>query len=274
MLGDTAVAVHPDDPRYQALVGKIVELPLTGRTIPIVADDYVDMQFGSGAVKVTPAHDPNDFEIGKRHDLPLINILNPDDTLNDNVPEAYRGLKVKEARAQGRRGHQAGGAVRQGGEAPPRGGALLPLPLGHRALPVRPVVRAHAPAGRQGPGRLGARGGALLPEEVGEHLRPLAAQHPRLVHLPPAVVGAPHPGLVLRRLRPDDRGPGGPDGLRPLRQHGHPPGPGRAGHLVLLLALALLHPGLAGGHRGPAGLLSRPRCWSPPTRSSSSGWRA
>jgi valyl-tRNA synthetase len=99
MLGDAAVAVHPDDPRYRALVGKIVELPLTGRQIPIVADAYVDMQFGSGAVKVTPAHDPNDYEIGKRHNLPQINILNPDDTLNGNVPERYRGLKVKQARA-------------------------------------------------------------------------------------------------------------------------------------------------------------------------------
>ncbi len=98
MLGDAAVAVHPDDPRYSALVGKMVDLPLTGRQIPIVADAYVDMQFGSGAVKVTPAHDPNDYEIGRRHGLPQINILNPDDTLNASVPEAYRGLAVKQAR--------------------------------------------------------------------------------------------------------------------------------------------------------------------------------
>ena len=100
MLGDTAVAVHPDDPRYQKLVGKQVELPLTGRQIPIVADSYVDMQFGSGAVKVTPGHDANDYEIGLRHDLARINILNPDDTLNDNVPPPYRGLKVEAARAR------------------------------------------------------------------------------------------------------------------------------------------------------------------------------
>jgi valyl-tRNA synthetase len=98
MLGDAAVAVHPDDLRYSALVGKMVDLPLTGRQIPIVADAYVDMQFGSGAVKVTPAHDPNDYELGRRHGLPQINILNPDDTLNANVPEAYRGLAVKQAR--------------------------------------------------------------------------------------------------------------------------------------------------------------------------------
>jgi valyl-tRNA synthetase len=98
MLGDTALAVHPDDKRYKNLVGKQALLPLTERMLPIVADTYVDMEFGSGVVKVTPAHDPNDYEIGKRHNLPRINILNPDNTLNNNVPERYRGLKVAEAR--------------------------------------------------------------------------------------------------------------------------------------------------------------------------------
>jgi valyl-tRNA synthetase len=98
MLGDTALAVHPDDKRYKDLVGRQAALPLTDRILPIVADTYVDMEFGSGVVKVTPAHDPNDYDIGKRHNLPRINILNPDNTLNNNVPEAYRGLKVLEAR--------------------------------------------------------------------------------------------------------------------------------------------------------------------------------
>ncbi len=98
MLGDTAVAVHPEDERYKDLIGKTVDLPLTGRKIPIIADSYVDREFGSGAVKVTPAHDPNDYEMGIRHKLEQINILNPDGTLNDNVPEKYRGMKVEEAR--------------------------------------------------------------------------------------------------------------------------------------------------------------------------------
>ncbi len=98
MLGDTAVAVHPDDERYKTLVGKNVRLPLTNRLIPIIADEHSDPEKGSGAVKITPAHDFNDFEVGKRHDLPLINILNGDATLNDNVPEAYRGLDRFEAR--------------------------------------------------------------------------------------------------------------------------------------------------------------------------------
>jgi valyl-tRNA synthetase len=92
MLGDTAVAVHPDDERYRALVGKMVRLPIVGRLIPIVADAYADPEKGSGAVKITPAHDFNDYQVGKRHNLPLINILDPFAKLNDAVPEAYRGL--------------------------------------------------------------------------------------------------------------------------------------------------------------------------------------
>jgi valyl-tRNA synthetase len=98
MLGDTAVAVHPDDPRYRDLIGKNLRLPLANRLISIVADEHSDPEKGTGAVKITPAHDFDDFEVGKRHDLPLINILNRDGTLNDAVPEAYRGLDRFEAR--------------------------------------------------------------------------------------------------------------------------------------------------------------------------------
>jgi valyl-tRNA synthetase len=98
LLGDTAVAVNPDDERYLDLVGKELELPLTGRSIPIIADEYVDMEFGSGCVKITPAHDFNDYEIGKRHQLPIINVLDPNASLNENAPEAYRGLDRFEAR--------------------------------------------------------------------------------------------------------------------------------------------------------------------------------
>ena len=98
LFGDTAVAVHPEDPRYTALQGKFVRLALTDKIIPVVADTYVERGFGTGVVKITPAHDPNDWEVGKRHDLPIVNILNPDGTLNENVPEKYRGLSTKEAR--------------------------------------------------------------------------------------------------------------------------------------------------------------------------------
>ena len=98
LLGDTAVAVHPDDDRYRHLVGQKLELPLTGRMIPIIADDYVDSEFGSGCVKITPAHDFNDYDIGKRHDLDMINVLDVDARLNENAPEAYRGMDRFEAR--------------------------------------------------------------------------------------------------------------------------------------------------------------------------------
>src|SRR5947207_4086028 len=98
MLGDAAVAVHPDDARYRHLTGKQVRLPLAGRLIPIIADAYVDPAFGSGCLKITPAHDFNDYEIGQRHHLPLINIFTPRATLADTVPERFRGLERFEAR--------------------------------------------------------------------------------------------------------------------------------------------------------------------------------
>ena len=97
MLGDTAIAVHPDDERYQDIIGKNVILPLVGREIPIMADYFVDKEFGTGAVKITPAHDPNDFEVGKRHNLPEINIMNDDATINENGGK-YAGMDRYEAR--------------------------------------------------------------------------------------------------------------------------------------------------------------------------------
>jgi valyl-tRNA synthetase len=99
LLGDTAVAVNPDDERYTDIVGKMLELPLTGRQIPVIADPYVDKEFGTGCVKITPAHDPNDFEVGKRHDLEEINILNDDATINE-LGGKYAGLDRYEARKQ------------------------------------------------------------------------------------------------------------------------------------------------------------------------------
>lgn len=97
MLGDTAIAVHPEDERYQHLIGKTCILPLVGREIPIVGDKYVDREFGTGVVKITPAHDPNDFEVGLRHDLKRINVMNDDGTMNENAGE-YQGLDRMEAR--------------------------------------------------------------------------------------------------------------------------------------------------------------------------------
>lgn len=100
MLGDTAVAVHPEDERYKHLIGKTITLPLVGREIPIIGDEYVDPEFGSGCVKITPAHDFNDAEVGNRHNLEQINILTIDAAINDNAPEKYRGLDRYEARKQ------------------------------------------------------------------------------------------------------------------------------------------------------------------------------
>lgn len=98
LLGDTAVAAHPEDGRYRNLIGKMVKLPLTGRLIPIIADPYVDREFGTGLVKITPAHDPNDFEVGNRHSLERVNVLNQDGTMSAAAPEKYRGMKVPDAR--------------------------------------------------------------------------------------------------------------------------------------------------------------------------------
>ena len=98
MLGDSAVAVHPDDERYQHLIGKSINLPLSNRQIPIIADDYVDMEFGTGCVKITPAHDFNDYEIGQRHNLEVINILTDDAKINSNAPVQYQDLDRFEAR--------------------------------------------------------------------------------------------------------------------------------------------------------------------------------
>ncbi|AEV27977.1 valyl-tRNA synthetase [Sphaerochaeta pleomorpha str. Grapes] len=98
MFGDVAVAVNPDDERYTSLIGTMLDLPLTDRKIPIIADSFVDLSFGTGMVKITPAHDPNDWQCGKRHNLPAINVLNGDGTLNENCPEKYRNLPATDAR--------------------------------------------------------------------------------------------------------------------------------------------------------------------------------
>ncbi len=127
MLGDTAVAVHPDDPRYRSLVGRSVRLPLTGRLIPVIADEYVDPAFGSGCVKITPGHDFNDYEVGRRHSLPIINIFTADAALNDEAPAAYRGLDRFEARARVAADLEAAGLLEK---VEPH---TLPIPRGDRS---------------------------------------------------------------------------------------------------------------------------------------------
>lgn len=109
MFGDVAVAVNPEDERYKDIIGKKLILPLTDRQIPIIADSFVEIEFGTGMVKITPAHDPNDYQCGKRHNLEEINILNPDGTLNDNVPQKYRNLSCIDAREKVVEDLKAGG---------------------------------------------------------------------------------------------------------------------------------------------------------------------
>ena len=113
MLGDVAIAVHPNDPKYKGLVGKTVTVPLVGREIPIIADDGVELGFGTGAVKITPAHDPLDFEIGQRHNLPQIQIIGLDGRITDAAPAKYQGLTADEARTEVVEDLQRIGAMRQ-----------------------------------------------------------------------------------------------------------------------------------------------------------------
>ena len=135
MLGDTGVAVHPDDSRHAALVGRHAILPLVGRRIPIVADTWADPEQGSGAVKITPAHDFNDFEVGRRHDLEMINIFDRQARLNDNVPEAYRGLDRFEARTRVAADMEDAGLVERVEEH------LHAVPYGDRSgVPVEPYL--------------------------------------------------------------------------------------------------------------------------------------
>lgn len=111
LFGDTAVAVHPSDKRHASFIGKTVKLPLTNREIPVIGDEFVDIEFGTGAVKITPAHDPNDFEAGKRHDLPMPSVITFEGTMESSVPEAFRGLPVLEARQKVSAALEAEGAL-------------------------------------------------------------------------------------------------------------------------------------------------------------------
>ena len=217
MLGDSAVAVHPDDPRYQRLIGAKVRLPLVGRLMAIVADAYSDPEKGTGAVKITPAHDFNDFEVGRRHEAEgarAINVLDAEARiwLKGNL-EFFDGLEAGDhelARPHRRgrrrrplRGAQAhrrpDGARGTPGEdraARAHGSARRSLQRRHRALAHRPVVRRRQDAGPAG-ARRGARGqDPVRAEELGEDLFRLAGEHSALVRLAPALVGPSDSGLV------------------------------------------------------------------------------
>jgi valyl-tRNA synthetase len=207
MLGDVAVMVHPEDERYKHLIGKTVTLPLVGRQIPIIADDYVDREFGTGVVKVTPAHDQNDYQVGQRHKLPMICVLTLTAKINDEAPEKYRGMDRFVARKAIVADLEELGLMVEIKKH------KLMVPIcdrpGDRAHADRPVVHRHEQGQRPGPDRQvhrpeghrrrGLGRSAVRARELGQHLQPVDEQHPGLVHLAPAVVGPPDSGLVRRR---------------------------------------------------------------------------
>ncbi len=197
MLGDTAVAVNPKDERYSHLVGKMAELPLTGRMIPIIADDFVDAAFGTGAVKVTPAHDPNDYWIGQRHNLPQIMIFDISARTTDDVPGPYRQLDRYEARKRVVADLQAQGLlVREEAYTNNVGKCYRCDTVIEPYLSDQWFVTNATPRGAGIEGRSG-RYDTLLSRPLDKGVRELDDEHPRLVHLPSALVGTQNPRLVL-----------------------------------------------------------------------------
>ena len=201
MLGDTGIAVHPDDPKWKHLIGKHAVLPLVGRRIAIVGDEYSDPEKGSGAVKITPAHDFNDFEVGRRHKLEAINIFDKFARVNDKAPEKYRGLDRFDARKKIVAEMEELGLVEK---IEPHTHAV---PYGDRGgVPVEPYPHRAMVRRRQEARRGADRGGARRPREVRARARPrrflpLDGEHRAVVRLAPALVGPPDPGLVRARTR-------------------------------------------------------------------------
>ncbi len=201
MLADTAIAVSPDDARYSRLIGETAILPLVGRRLPVIADEHVDPEFGTGALKITPGHDPADFEIGRRHGLEEVRVIGEDGRITDAAPERFRGMEVDEARAAVVAELREQGLVSGHRGLRPRRAALAPLRPPHRAADLAAVVLRHErprPARRS---RSCSDGRVRFHPEVPhkERLPRVAREHPALVHLAPALVGAPAAGLVPRR---------------------------------------------------------------------------
>ena len=232
MLGDTAVAVHPDDERYRDLVGRHAILPLVGRRMPIVADEYSDPEKGTGAVKITPAHDFNDFEVGQRHGLPMPSILDRqarvmlaeiDDVLAsvDGVADpafvrALDGMDRIAARKAIVAELERLGLLEQDRALYPSGAARRSRRRADRAAADDAVVLQRRGAGEAGDRGGGDRQDRVRAEAMGEHVLRLDARHPALVHLAPALVGASDPGLV-RSGRRGVRRAHGSGGARPRR---------------------------------------------------------
>ena len=214
MLGDTAVAVHPDDPRYRP-GRQTVRCPWSTGSSRSWPTRPSDREFGTGAVKVTPAHDPNDHEIAERHGLPAVDILTEEAIVNAEGGR-FEGWTATPPAARSRPPWPSWGCW-SGSRRSPLGRPLLPLPHRGRAAAVAAVVRGHQAAGRAGHGGGPLRADPVRAGPLREDLLRLDGADPRLVRVPPALVGPPHPRLVLPG-RPRHRGPPGPGRLRHLRR--------------------------------------------------------
>ena len=233
MLGDTAVAVHPDDERYASLVGAEVILPLVGRRLPVIADEYVKPEFGTGALKITPGHDPNDFDIGRRHGLEEISVIGEDGLMTEAAGERFAGLDPEDARKAIVSALRDEGLI--SGEEPYKHEVPHSARSGRRVEPLISLQWFCDMTELAKPAIEVVRSGQIKfhPERSRQGLSRLAREHPAVVRLAPALVGPPASRLVLRRVRGDLRRRSRSRALRRLRRRAAARRR-RAGHLVLL----------------------------------------
>ncbi len=255
ILADVAIAVHPDDDRYSHLVGAEVLVPVVERRVPVIADARVEPGFGTGALKITPGHDPVDFEIGREHGLPEPMVIGLDGRMNAEVPD-FDGLSQEEAT------ERILDWLRERGQLESR--EHYRHAVGHcercetRVEPLISLqwfVRDDRARSAGDPGIPG-RAGAVPPASARSGLPQLDGGDSALVRVAPALVGAPHPGLVLR-VRGRDRGGRPSRPVRGVRRSGASPGRGRARHVVLVRAVAVRDARVAGQHGRSRELLPR-----------------
>ena len=204
MLGDTAVAVNPEDQRYTDYIGRKVILPIVGRPIPVIGDAYVEREFGTGALKVTPAHDFNDFELSRKHNLDLVQVIDERGIMTAEAGQ-YEGMDRSECRRQILKDLEKDRLPGKGRTVQTPGRALLPVCQRGRADAFPSVVRIDQAAGGCRHGCCPGRQDPDRSRQMGKGLLHLDGKCRRLVHKPANLVGAPHPRLVLRGMRRRDR---------------------------------------------------------------------